>query len=222
MKLTPFAKIFIALIILSVVGYVLYTKRDSVQQWANTGQGGKPAEKPSQKTDPGGQSAVGKDDFSAIGAAREAGRSGVTGVAKPEVGSGKLGRKLVVGINTWAGHAPGIIANAGLAGGDKNSIYLSKYGLEVEFKLLEDPQTKLAAFIKGDIDIMWDTVDSWAREASALRLGHRLFGPALMTFLLLRVSGVAMLEKTIGRRRPGYEDYVRKTSAFFPRPPRRA
>ena len=77
MKLTPFAKMFIALIILSVVGYVLYTKRDSVQQWANTGQGGKPAEKPSQKTDPGGQSAVGKDDFSAIGAAREAGKSGV-------------------------------------------------------------------------------------------------------------------------------------------------
>ena len=49
-----------------------------------------------------------------------------------------------------------------------NSIYLKKYGLDVEFKLLEDPQAKLAAFIKGDIDIMWDTVDSWSREASAL------------------------------------------------------
>ena len=168
MKLTPFAKIFIALIILSVVGYVLYAKRDSVQQWANTGQGGKSERHAVEKSEPGGSSAVGKEDFSAIGAAREAGKSGVTGVAKTEVGSGKLGRKLVVGINTWAGHAPGIIANAGLAGGDKNSIYLSKYGLEVEFKLLEDPQTKLAAFIKGDIDIMWDTVDSWAREASAL------------------------------------------------------
>jgi NitT/TauT family transport system substrate-binding protein len=34
--------------------------------------------------------------------------------------------------------------------------------------LLEDPAAKLAAFIKGDIDIMWDTVDSWAREASVL------------------------------------------------------
>ncbi len=47
-------------------------------------------------------------------------------------------------------------------------------------------------------------------------------GPLLMSFLLLRVSGVAMLEKTIATRRPGYEQYVRRTSAFFPLPPRRA
>ncbi len=46
-------------------------------------------------------------------------------------------------------------------------------------------------------------------------------GPLVMSFLLLRVSGVAMLEKTIGNRRPGYEEYTRRTSAFFPRPPRR-
>ena len=45
-------------------------------------------------------------------------------------------------------------------------------------------------------------------------------GPALMTFLLLRVSGVAMLESDIGERRPGYAEYVRRTSAFLPRPPR--
>ena len=48
-----------------------------------------------------------------------------------------------------------------------------------------------------------------------------VFGPVLMTYLLLRVSGVAMLEKTIGRRRPGYDEYVRTTSAFLPRPPKR-
>jgi len=46
-------------------------------------------------------------------------------------------------------------------------------------------------------------------------------GPLLMSFLLIRVSGVAMLEKTIGTRRPGYAEYVRRTSAFFPLPPRR-
>jgi steroid 5-alpha reductase family enzyme len=45
-------------------------------------------------------------------------------------------------------------------------------------------------------------------------------GPLVMSFLLLRVSGVAMLEKTIGARRPGYDEYVGRTSAFFPRPPR--
>jgi steroid 5-alpha reductase family enzyme len=46
-------------------------------------------------------------------------------------------------------------------------------------------------------------------------------GPLLMSFLLLKGSGVAMLEKTITNRRPGYEEYIRRTSAFFPLPPRR-
>ena len=45
-------------------------------------------------------------------------------------------------------------------------------------------------------------------------------GPLLMTLLLLKVSGVSLLEKDIGERRPGYADYVRRTSAFLPRPPR--
>jgi len=47
-------------------------------------------------------------------------------------------------------------------------------------------------------------------------------GPLLMTFLLLKGSGVAVLERTITNRRPGYEEYIRRTSAFFPLPPRRA
>jgi steroid 5-alpha reductase family enzyme len=46
-------------------------------------------------------------------------------------------------------------------------------------------------------------------------------GPALMTFMLLRVSGVTLLEKDIGNRRPQYADYVLKTNAFFPGPPRK-
>ena len=41
-----------------------------------------------------------------------------------------------------------------------------------------------------------------------------------MSVLLLKVSGVALLEKDIGERRPAYADYIRRTSAFFPRPPR--
>jgi steroid 5-alpha reductase family enzyme len=45
-------------------------------------------------------------------------------------------------------------------------------------------------------------------------------GPLLMSVLLLRVSGVALLEKHIGKRRPGYDEYVRRTNAFFPGPPR--
>ncbi|MCJ7725754.1 MAG: DUF1295 domain-containing protein [Acidimicrobiia bacterium] len=45
-------------------------------------------------------------------------------------------------------------------------------------------------------------------------------GPIVMSILLLRVSGVAMLERTITERRPGYAEYIRRTAAFFPRPPR--
>lgn len=49
-----------------------------------------------------------------------------------------------------------------------------------------------------------------------------LLGTALMWFLLLRVSGVTLLEKDMAGRRPDYRDYVARTSAFFPWPPRRA
>jgi steroid 5-alpha reductase family enzyme len=47
-----------------------------------------------------------------------------------------------------------------------------------------------------------------------------LFAPALMTFLLLKVSGVALLEKGMEERRPAYRDYVARTSAFVPWFPR--
>ncbi len=47
-----------------------------------------------------------------------------------------------------------------------------------------------------------------------------LAGPGLMTFLLTRVSGVAMLEAGM-RGRPGWDAYAARTSAFLPRPPRR-
>jgi steroid 5-alpha reductase family enzyme len=48
-----------------------------------------------------------------------------------------------------------------------------------------------------------------------------LLSPILMTLLLLRVSGVTLLERDIAERRPGYRDYARRTNAFFPWPPNR-
>jgi steroid 5-alpha reductase family enzyme len=44
--------------------------------------------------------------------------------------------------------------------------------------------------------------------------------PLLMTFLLLRVSGVALLERDISDRRAAYRDYVQRTNAFIPGPPK--
>lgn len=47
-----------------------------------------------------------------------------------------------------------------------------------------------------------------------------IFSPLLMTVLLLKISGVALLEKDIAERRPAYREYVRRTNAFIPAPPR--
>ena len=41
-----------------------------------------------------------------------------------------------------------------------------------------------------------------------------------MTILLLRVSGVTLLEREIHERRPGYAQYIERTNAFFPWRPR--
>ena len=64
----------------------------------------------------------------------------------------------------------------------------------------------------------------WGIYLLALSAGAwwTVFAPLLMTFLLLRVSGVALLEKDIAERRPAYRDYIRRTNAFFPGRPRAA
>jgi steroid 5-alpha reductase family enzyme len=46
-------------------------------------------------------------------------------------------------------------------------------------------------------------------------------GPLLMTLLLIRVSGVSLLEKDLSERHSRYPDYVRRTNAFFPGMPRK-
>ena len=62
----------------------------------------------------------------------------------------------------------------------------------------------------------------WAFFLFALAAGGwwSIVSPLVMSLLLLKVSGVAMLENTIAERRPGYADYVRRTNAFFPGPRR--
>jgi steroid 5-alpha reductase family enzyme len=48
-----------------------------------------------------------------------------------------------------------------------------------------------------------------------------LVSPLVMSYLLLRVSGVSLLESSLKIRTEGYEEYIRRTSAFFPWPPQR-
>jgi steroid 5-alpha reductase family enzyme len=48
-----------------------------------------------------------------------------------------------------------------------------------------------------------------------------VLSPALMTFLLMRVSGVTLLERSLAASKPGYSAYIARTPAFFPWFPRR-
>lgn len=70
----------------------------------------------------------------------------------------------------------------------------------------------------GDFCVWWGIFMA-ALDASGT--AWTVLGPMLMSWLLIRVSGVAMLEKTIATRRPGYDDYAARTNAFFPGPSRR-
>ena len=59
--------------------------------------------------------------------------------------------------------------------------------------------------------------------AAETKLGiFGLVGPVVMTFLLVKVSGAALLDRAMLKRKPGYETYVANTSGFIPRPPRNA
>ena len=62
----------------------------------------------------------------------------------------------------------------------------------------------------------------WGLYVVALGAGGwwSIVGPLLMSVLLLRVSGVTLLEKDIAERRPEYADYRRRTNAFFPGRPK--
>jgi steroid 5-alpha reductase family enzyme len=64
----------------------------------------------------------------------------------------------------------------------------------------------------------------WGLYLIALAAGGAwwsIVSPLLMTFLLLKVSGVSLLEADITERRPAYRDYIARTSAFIPAWPRR-
>ena len=68
-----------------------------------------------------------------------------------------------------------------------------------------------------------DMVHWWGLYIIALSVPWGLltiFSPGVMTYLLIFVSGVAMLERSM-RKKPKYADYLKRTSRFFPMPPKR-
>jgi steroid 5-alpha reductase family enzyme len=64
----------------------------------------------------------------------------------------------------------------------------------------------------GDAFVWW----GFAMFSVAAGCYWPVLSSALMTLLLLKVSGVSMLEKTLKNTKPGYELYIRNTNSFFP------
>ncbi|MFD9705621.1 DUF1295 domain-containing protein [Lentzea sp. NPDC059081] len=70
----------------------------------------------------------------------------------------------------------------------------------------------------GDAVVWWGlflfALHSWLGALTVV-------GPVIMTLLLAKGTGKPLLEKDIVSRRPGYADYVRRTSGFVPLPPKK-
>jgi len=69
----------------------------------------------------------------------------------------------------------------------------------------------------GDAAMWWGY---FAIGFSASHMWWLILSPLLVTFLLLQVSGIALMEDGIENRRPGYAAYKRRVSTFLPWPPR--
>jgi steroid 5-alpha reductase family enzyme len=67
----------------------------------------------------------------------------------------------------------------------------------------------------GDFCVWWGLYLISASGGGAWTIGS----PCVMSFFLLRVSGVKLLERDIADRRPEYAAYKSRTNAFFPGPP---
>ncbi|MGJ6966463.1 DUF1295 domain-containing protein [Streptosporangium sp. G11] len=69
----------------------------------------------------------------------------------------------------------------------------------------------------GDACVWWGlflvAADQWPGVLTVL-------SPVLMTYFLAGKTGKPLLEAQLSRSRPGYADYIRRTSGFFPLPPR--
>ena len=68
-----------------------------------------------------------------------------------------------------------------------------------------------------------DSAVWWAYAIFSIAAGSywQIIGSIVMTLLIIRISGVALLEKTLNNTKPQYKEYVQKTSSFFPWVPKK-
>lgn len=165
MRLTPFAKAFVALIILAVVGYVAYVK---VPWRAGDGDSegfALPKWLKKSKPDSPGDDTKGSTTSDAAPAPRKKGSSGST---------------IVIGVNDFGGAYPLLLANDGPVAGP-DSLF-KKAGLDVEIRLIRGSKERLKAFDDGSVQIMLLTLDYLANLAPEYKEKK---GAELQSFLLV-------------------------------------
>jgi steroid 5-alpha reductase family enzyme len=69
----------------------------------------------------------------------------------------------------------------------------------------------------GDAMVWWGLAIVGSTQGAGM---WAFLGAAVMTVLLVRVSGAAMLDRLLAKRKPGYAEYMARTSGFIPMPKR--
>jgi len=71
----------------------------------------------------------------------------------------------------------------------------------------------------GDACVWWGL---WLIAAETGWVGFAsILGPVFLTFTLTKWSGIGITEKATAKTKPQYADYIRRTSAFIPMPPKK-
>lgn len=72
-----------------------------------------------------------------------------------------------IGVVTWGGYAGGQYFNEGFKA-NENSRFFKDYGFKVDFKVLDDFVASRDAFKRGDVDLLWSTIDAFPTEAGEM------------------------------------------------------
>jgi len=68
----------------------------------------------------------------------------------------------------------------------------------------------------GEVTLWWGI---WLIATSTINDLPGIIGPITITFLILKVSGIPLLEKKL-EKHPDFNDYAKRVSIFFPMPPK--
>lgn len=87
--------------------------------------------------------------------------------SQTESGGSAPADAIKIGVVTWGGYAGGQYFNEGFKA-NKNSRFFKDYGFQVDFKVLDDFVASRDAFKRGDVDLLWCTIDAFPTEAGEL------------------------------------------------------